>query len=104
MPRPQKGKDGQELEIATMRSDPAGPYGEWVFELGLSEAVERGVLAGFEIDVLEIRDPSRVRWSIFALTRRWCFLWLASALVTGLGAAQGPQRAGSSAAHCARPS
>lgn len=41
-----------------MASDPDGPYGEWLFELGLSEAVERGILAGFEIDVLEIRDPS----------------------------------------------
>ncbi|GAA3802162.1 hypothetical protein GCM10023083_41530 [Streptomyces phyllanthi] len=59
-PRPQKGADGQELEIATMASDPDGPYGEWRFELGLSEAVERGILAGFEIDVLEIRDPSPV--------------------------------------------
>jgi superfamily II DNA or RNA helicase len=59
-PRPQKGADGQELEIATMTSDPDGPYGEWLFELGLSEAVERGILAGFEIDVLEIRDPSPV--------------------------------------------
>ncbi|MFD9574951.1 Helicase associated domain protein, partial [Streptomyces sp. NPDC059982] len=29
-------------------------------ELGLSEAIERGILAGFEIDVLEIRDPSPV--------------------------------------------
>ncbi|MET8420664.1 Helicase associated domain protein [Streptomyces sp. NPDC005098] len=59
-PRPQKGKDGQELEIASMRSDPAGPYGEWIFELGLSEAIERGILAGFEIDVLEIRDPEPI--------------------------------------------
>ncbi|MDX2853081.1 Helicase associated domain protein [Streptomyces sp. PA03-3a] len=56
-PRPPKGKDGTELEIASMVSDPAGPYGEWIFELGLSEAVERGILAGFEIDVLEIQDP-----------------------------------------------
>nr|WSZ11863.1 Helicase associated domain protein [Streptomyces canus]WSZ20624.1 Helicase associated domain protein [Streptomyces canus] len=59
-PRPQKGADGQELEIATMASDPDGPYGEWLFELGLSEAIERGILAGFEIDVLEINDPSPV--------------------------------------------
>lgn len=59
-PRPQRGKDGQELEIASMRSDPAGPYGEWIHELGLSESIERGILAGFEIDVLEIRDPSPV--------------------------------------------
>ncbi|MFD8079330.1 Helicase associated domain protein [Streptomyces sp. NPDC059718] len=56
-PRPPKGKDGTELEIASMVSDPAGTYGEWIFELGLSEAVERGILAGFEIDVLEIPDP-----------------------------------------------
>lgn len=41
-----------------MASDPNGPYGEWLFELGLSEAIERSILAGFEIDVLEIRDPS----------------------------------------------
>ncbi|MER5988887.1 Helicase associated domain protein [Streptomyces sp. NPDC001787] len=59
-PRPQKGKDGKELEIASMTSDPAGTYGEWIFELGLSESVERGVLAGFEIDVIEIRDPEPV--------------------------------------------
>ncbi|WP_328918114.1 Helicase associated domain protein [Streptomyces jietaisiensis] len=59
-PRPQKGKDGQELEIATMASDPDGLYGEWIYELGLSEAIERGILAGFEIDVLEIHDPSPV--------------------------------------------
>ncbi|GGU46130.1 hypothetical protein GCM10010244_84940 [Streptomyces coeruleorubidus] len=57
-PRPQKGRDGQELEIATMASDPDGPYGEWIYELELSEAIERGILAGFEIDVLEIHDPS----------------------------------------------
>ncbi|MGW7465321.1 Helicase associated domain protein [Streptomyces xantholiticus] len=59
-PRPQKGRDGQELEIATMASDPYGPYGEWIYELELSEAIERGILAGFEIDVLEIHDPSPV--------------------------------------------
>jgi superfamily II DNA or RNA helicase len=61
-PRPQKGgADGQELEIATMASEPDGPYGEWIYELGLSEAIERGILAGFEIDVLEIHDPSPVQ-------------------------------------------
>lgn len=59
-PRPQKGRNGQELEIATMADDPAGPYGEWIYELGLSEAITREILAGFEIDVLEIRDPSPV--------------------------------------------
>ncbi|MEU0657425.1 Helicase associated domain protein [Streptomyces albogriseolus] len=59
-PRPQKGADGQEAEIATMANDPNGTYGAWLAELGLSEAIERGILAGFEIDVLEIRDPSPV--------------------------------------------
>ncbi|MGW6310426.1 Helicase associated domain protein [Streptomyces niveus] len=58
--RPQKGADGQEAEIATMTDDPDGTYGPWLAELGLSEAIEREILAGFEIDVLEIRDPSPV--------------------------------------------
>ncbi|GHB75547.1 helicase [Streptomyces viridiviolaceus] len=58
-PRPQKGPEGQELEIASMAAD-STTYGPWIAELGLSEAIERGVLAGFEIDVLEIRDPSPV--------------------------------------------
>jgi superfamily II DNA or RNA helicase len=59
-PRPQKGTGGQEAEIATMADDPNGTYGAWLAELGLSEAIEREILAGFEIDVLEIRDPSPV--------------------------------------------
>ncbi|WP_327328778.1 Helicase associated domain protein (plasmid) [Streptomyces sp. NBC_01210] len=58
--RPQRGADGQEAEIATMADDPEGTYGAWLAELGLSEAIEREILAGFEIDVLEIRDPSPV--------------------------------------------
>lgn len=57
-PRPRKDEDGQETEIATMSDDPEGTYGAWLAELGLSEAIEREILAGFEIDVLEIRDPS----------------------------------------------
>ncbi len=59
-PRPQKGAEGQEAELATMADDPDGTYGAWLAELGLSEAIEREILAGFEIDVLEIRDPSPV--------------------------------------------
>ncbi|MFI2241082.1 DEAD/DEAH box helicase [Streptomyces chrestomyceticus] len=59
-PRPQRGADGQEPEIASMADDPNGTYGAWLAELGLSEAIEREILAGFEIDVLEIRDPSPV--------------------------------------------
>ncbi|MFE6070057.1 Helicase associated domain protein [Streptomyces sp. NPDC056525] len=58
--QPQKGAGGQEAEIASMADDPDGTYGAWLAELGLSEAIERGILAGFEIDVLEIRDPSPV--------------------------------------------
>lgn len=61
-PRPQKGVDGQAVELATMADDPEGIFGAWLpgAELGLSEAIEREILAGFEIDVLEIRDPSPV--------------------------------------------
>ncbi|MET7296566.1 Helicase associated domain protein [Streptomyces griseoloalbus] len=59
-PRPQKGAPSQELELASMGQDSA-TYGPWIAELGLSEAIERGILAGFEIDVLEIRDPSPIR-------------------------------------------
>ncbi|GGV51021.1 helicase [Streptomyces spectabilis] len=57
-PQPRRGGEGQEAEIATMTDDPNGTYGAWLAELGLSEAIEREILAGFEIDVLEIRDPS----------------------------------------------
>ncbi|MBY8882713.1 DEAD/DEAH box helicase [Actinacidiphila acidipaludis] len=61
-PRPQRGADGQELVIASMADDPDGTFGAWLpgAELGLSEAIEREILAGFEIDVLEIRDPSPI--------------------------------------------
>ncbi|MGW6467393.1 Helicase associated domain protein [Streptomyces rubiginosohelvolus] len=60
--RPQKGGNGQEAEIASMSDDPDGLFGAWLpgAELGLSEAIEREILAGFEIDVLEIRDPAPV--------------------------------------------
>lgn len=58
-PRPRKGAGSQELELASMGQD-SETYGPWLAELGLSEAIERGILAGFEIDVLEIRDPSPV--------------------------------------------
>jgi superfamily II DNA or RNA helicase len=59
-PQPRRGADGQELMLASMADDPEGTYGAWIAELGLSEAIEREILAGFEIDVLEIRDPSPV--------------------------------------------
>ncbi|MFH9663591.1 Helicase associated domain protein [Streptomyces sp. NPDC017248] len=58
-PRPQKVADSEELEIASMGQN-SETYGPWLAELGLSEAIEREILAGFEIDVLEIRDPSPV--------------------------------------------
>ncbi|MGW2964397.1 Helicase associated domain protein [Streptomyces sp. NPDC001220] len=58
-PSPQRGRDGRELVIASMQDDSA-TYGTRLFDLGLAEAVERSILAGFEIDVLEIRDPDPV--------------------------------------------
>ncbi|MFD7163702.1 DEAD/DEAH box helicase [Streptomyces violascens] len=47
-----------DVEIASMTDDPARTYGAQVVNLGLGEAIERGILAGFEIDVLEIHDPA----------------------------------------------
>ncbi|MFE4874309.1 hypothetical protein [Streptomyces sp. NPDC056682] len=32
-----------------MADNPEGPYGAWLAELGISEAIEREILAGFEI-------------------------------------------------------
>ncbi|MET9931996.1 MULTISPECIES: Helicase associated domain protein [unclassified Streptomyces] len=58
-PRPQRGRDGRELVIASMEDD-SRTYGTRIFDLGLAEAVERSILAGFEIDVLEIRDPDPI--------------------------------------------
>lgn len=58
-PRPQRGRDGLEVVVASMEDD-SGTYGTRIFDLGLAEAVERSILAGFEIDVLEIRDPDPI--------------------------------------------
>lgn len=58
-PRPQRGRDGKEVVIASMEDD-SSTYGTRIFDLGLAEAVERSILAGFEIDVLEIRDPDPI--------------------------------------------
>ncbi|MGW7433931.1 Helicase associated domain protein [Streptomyces sp. NPDC054861] len=58
-PRPQRGRDGRELVIASMENN-SHTYGTRIFDLGLAEAVERSILAGFEIDVLEIRDPDPI--------------------------------------------
>ncbi len=41
--------------VASM--DDATLYGPVLYELALMESVERGILASFEVDVLEIRDP-----------------------------------------------
>jgi superfamily II DNA or RNA helicase len=57
-PQPRRA-DGEEPVLASMGQD-SETYGPWIAELGLSEAIERGILAGFEIDVLEIRDPSPI--------------------------------------------
>ncbi|MET9622266.1 Helicase associated domain protein [Streptomyces sp. NPDC006464] len=61
-PQPREGAQGREVEIASMADDPDGTFGAWLpgAELGVSEAIERGILAGFEIDVLEIRDPDPI--------------------------------------------
>ncbi|MCX4784416.1 DEAD/DEAH box helicase [Streptomyces sp. NBC_01264] len=60
--QPRKAAAGPAPDIASMADDPEGTYGPWLADLGLSEAIEREILAGFEIDVLEIRDPSPQRF------------------------------------------
>ncbi|MFF0509121.1 Helicase associated domain protein [Streptomyces fimicarius] len=47
-----------ELLVASM--DDTDLYGPVLHETGLMEAVERAILARFEVDVLEIRDPSPI--------------------------------------------
>ena len=51
-PSPQRGKDGRELVIASMEDDSA-TYGTRIFDLGLAEAVERSILAGFGLGLVE---------------------------------------------------
>ncbi|MFK0150342.1 Helicase associated domain protein [Streptomyces griseus] len=45
-------------------------YGPVLHETGLMESVERGILARFEIDVLEIRDPARLADDVSPEERR----------------------------------
>ncbi|MFE7056904.1 Helicase associated domain protein [Streptomyces californicus] len=54
--------------VASM--DDTALYGPVLYEIGLMESVERGVLARFEIDVLEIRDPSPLSEKASAEERR----------------------------------
>ncbi len=48
--------DGDETLVASM--DDEAVFGKPCFTYPLGQAIEEGVLAGFEIDVLEIRDPA----------------------------------------------
>ncbi|MEU2086297.1 Helicase associated domain protein [Streptomyces albus] len=48
--------DGDETLVASM--DDEAVFGRPCFTYPLGQAIEEGVLAGFEIDVLEIRDPA----------------------------------------------
>ncbi|MFF8747809.1 Helicase associated domain protein [Streptomyces californicus] len=54
--------------VASM--DDTALYGPVLYEIGLMESVERGVLARFEIDVLEIRDPAPLSEKASAEERR----------------------------------
>ncbi|MER7850616.1 Helicase associated domain protein [Kitasatospora sp. NPDC096077] len=63
-PRSVRRREGayQPLEEGLLCSmDDTAVYGECVFDLGLQAAVDRGLLAPFEIVVLELRDPVRNR-------------------------------------------
>ncbi|MFJ2876602.1 Helicase associated domain protein [Streptomyces sp. NPDC087298] len=54
---PQTGGEALGGRVVASMDDTA-LYGPVLHETGLMESVERGILARFEIDVLEIRDPS----------------------------------------------
>ncbi|MFJ4888244.1 Helicase associated domain protein [Streptomyces sp. NPDC088731] len=54
---PQTGGEALGGRVVASMDDTA-LYGPVLHETGLMESVERGILAQFEIDVLEIRDPS----------------------------------------------
>ncbi|MDX2709683.1 hypothetical protein PV350_43780 [Streptomyces sp. PA03-6a] len=68
-PRTPVGKDGSELKIASMSDETAGTYWKWINELGLSQAIERGILSGFGIDNLETEDS---HWTVGAEPARTC--------------------------------
>ena len=51
------GAPAGELEGLVASMDDVALYGPVLHRLGLIESIERGILARFEIDVLEIRDP-----------------------------------------------
>lgn len=68
-PRTPVGKDGSELEIASLSDETASTYGKWIYDLGLSQAIERGILAGFGIDNLETEDS---HWTVGAEPARTC--------------------------------
>ncbi len=50
-------EDAESMGRLVASMDDTSLYGEKLFELELMEACERGLLASWEIDVLEIRDP-----------------------------------------------
>ncbi|NJQ07361.1 DEAD/DEAH box helicase family protein [Streptomyces lonarensis] len=53
---PESGDGSEPQQVASM--DSVELYGPRVFELELMEAVEKGLLARWEVDVLEITDPA----------------------------------------------
>ena len=52
------GSDGGGGEVLVASMDDEALYGKPAFTFPLGQAIEEGVLASFEIDVLEIRDPA----------------------------------------------
>ncbi|WP_326693166.1 Helicase associated domain protein (plasmid) [Streptomyces sp. NBC_01795] len=52
------GSDGGGGEVLVASMDDEALYGKPAFVYPLGQAIEEGVLASFEIDVLEIRDPA----------------------------------------------
>ncbi|WP_331719390.1 Helicase associated domain protein [Streptomyces sp. NBC_01187] len=52
------GAEGEDGEVLVASMDDETVYGKPAFTYPLGQAIEEGVLASFEIDVLEIRDPA----------------------------------------------
>jgi superfamily II DNA or RNA helicase len=55
---PKGTAEGNEEEMLVASMDDEALYGKPAFTYPLGQAIEEGVLASFEIDVLEIRDPA----------------------------------------------
>ncbi|MCB5164326.1 Helicase associated domain protein [Streptomyces bambusae] len=55
--RPGAEKAGAGELVASMEDDPAGPFGAVCHELTLSEAIDRGIVAPYQVVCVDVTDP-----------------------------------------------